>query len=400
MTDASRKLETSRSAGPAQGFVLIFLASLPTLAIVSLVPNLPQFFTRFHDVPGSEFLVPMIITLPSLCIALFSPLTGAIADFWGRRRLLIAAILMYAIVGVLPFFLSDLYTILAARFAIGIAEAAILACQNALMGDYFEGKQRQHWLGLLSIIGPIIASLLVLAGGQLGAWDWRGPFLLYLFGIPMALWVALVVFEPQAEPKKDSPNPPASTFPWKAARTVALVTTAVAILYFVQAVQLGRMFGDHGILSPAKLGVYVTIASVGVFIGGFAFSLMTKVSVMTRFAIVFIAMGIGYAGLGLTPTAAAAVPFGIVAQFANGMTIPTLIGWALTKFQFEHRGRGMGIWSGCFFAGTFFSPLLVTLLGRITGNFLQTVTVIGLGCLIVAATLFLLERRYTGRNSK
>jgi MFS family permease len=144
----------AREAGSPQGFALIFLATMPTLAIVSLVPNLPQLFAHFHDVPHANLLVPMIITLPSLCIALFSPIAGAIADRWGRRRLLLAAMLLYAAVGVLPVLLHDLHTILITRFFIGVAEAGILTCQNALMGDYFAGERRQRWLGLLSVVGP------------------------------------------------------------------------------------------------------------------------------------------------------------------------------------------------------------------------------------------------------
>lgn len=383
---------SGREAGWPQGMTLIFLASMPTMAIVSLVPNLPQLFGRFASVPNHEFLVPMIITLPSFCIALFSPLAGTIADFWGRRRLLIASVLMYAIVGVLPFFFSDLYSILAARVAIGIAEAGLLASQNALMGDYFEGKKRQMWLGLLSIFGPMIATLLMLAGGQLGTLNWKGPFLLYLLGLPMALLIYFTAFEPQAR-KSERHDLPKGAFPWKAARLVGLVTVAVAIVYFVQAVQLGRMFGDKGLDSPDKISFYTGTASLGVFIGGFAFSRMTNVSVATRFAIVFLTLGVGYAGIGLAPTANAALPFGLVAQFANGMTLPTLLGWALTKFDFEHRGRGMSVWGGCFFAGTLLSPPVVTLLGRVIGTFLQTVTVIGVACIVIAALVYVLGRR-------
>jgi len=397
MTDASVQTASpagSRQAGLAQGIVLIILASMPTMAIVTLVPNLPQLFKRFHDVPGSDFLVPMIITLPSLCIAIFSPLAGALADFWGRRPLLILSTFVYALVGVLPFLLSDLYAILAARFAIGVAEAGILSCQNALMGDYFEGKKRQYWLGMMSFFGPIIATGLVLAGGQLGSWDWRGPFLLYLLGLPVALWVALAVFEPQAKQEEHRGDAP-TTFPWAAARLVAVVTIAVAVVYFVQAVQLGRMFSDHGIDSPAQISFYVTVASCGVFIGGFVFSRLTNVRTSTRFVLVLLSMGIGYAGLGLAPTAAAAIPFGIVAQFGNGLTLPTLIGWALTKFEFQNRGRGMGIWSGCFFIGTFLSPPFVTLVGKAAGSFLQTVSVIGMACVVVALAVWFLGRRAT-----
>jgi len=381
-------------AGAFQGLALIFISLLPTLAIVSLVPNLPQFFARFRDVPHSELLVPMIITLPSLCIALFSPFAGAIADFWGRRRLLLAAILMYTLVGVLPAFLNSLYAILATRFVIGIAEAAILTCQNALMGDYFAGAKRQRWLGLLSVIGPVAAGGLVLAGGMLGSIDWRGPFYLYLLGAPMLLWAAFVIFEPRpAGERAEAVSLPKNAFPWSAARVVALVTIGISVLYFVQAIQLGRMFGDHGVDSPARISIFVTIASVGVVLGGWVFSRMTKVSVRTRFVLIFLALAIGYTGIGLAPNAVAAVPFALVAQFANGMTIPTLIGWALGKFDFDHRGRGMGVWGGCFFVGTFLSPLLVTLIGNAAGSFLHTVAAIGIGCFVLAAITWMAAAR-------
>ena len=383
----------NRQAGLAQGIVLIILASLPTMAIVSLVPNLPQLFAHFHDVAGSEFLVPMIITMPSLCIALFAPAAGWLADTWGRRPLLITSTLIYGVVGVLPFLLTDLYSILAARFAIGVAEAGILSCQNTLIGDYFEGKARQHWLGMLSFVGPMIATGFLLAGGRLGAWDWRGPFLLYLIGLPITLWVVLAVFEPEARTKDESSEAATGPFPWAAARLVALVTIAIAVVYYVQAVQLGRMFGDHGVESPAKISLYVALASCGVFTGGLIFSKLSSLSTTTRFALVLLTMGIGYVGMGLAPTATAAIPFGFIAQFANGITLPTLISWALTKFEFENRGRGMGLWSGCFFIGTFLSPPIVTLVGKFAGTFLQTVAAVGAFCVVAAVVIWALGRR-------
>lgn len=49
----------------------------------------------------------------------------------------------------------------------------------------------------------------------------------------------------------------------------------------------------------------------------------------------------------------------IVQQTGAGMAVPTLIAWAQTKFPFEHRGRGMGVWTSAFFFGQFASPLLV-----------------------------------------
>ena len=40
---------------------------------------------------------------------------------------------------------------------------------------------------------------------------------------------------------------------------------------------------------------------------------------------------------------------------------PALLAWAQSKLPFEHRGRGMGIWTCAFFLGQFSSPLVVGL---------------------------------------
>src|SRR5262245_13976470 len=111
---------SARVAGASQGIALIALAMLPTLAIVSLVPNLPQLFQHFSNVPGHELYVPMILTMPSLCIAIFAPLVaGPLADLWGRRRLMLVGLAAYTVLGLLPLFLDDLFAIIASRAVVG-----------------------------------------------------------------------------------------------------------------------------------------------------------------------------------------------------------------------------------------------------------------------------------------
>jgi sugar phosphate permease len=109
------------------------------------------------------------------------------------------------------------------------------------------------------------------------------------------------------------------------------------------------------------------------------------------FAVIFLAIGIGYIGLGIAPDHRVGLPFAIIAQFGNGLAIPALIAWALTKYSIEHRGRGMGIWGGCFFVGQFLSPLAVSLIGLVTAGFMQTVVVVGSICVGVAAIAWLVR---------
>jgi MFS family permease len=379
-----------KTPGVAQGGALIAAAVMPTLAIVSLVPNLPQLFEHFSAVPHHELLVPMIITLPSLCIALFSPVAGAAADFWGRRRLMIVALIAYSVLGLIPMLLDDLYYILGSRFVVGIAEAAILTAGNAMMGDYFAGEERQKWLGIQTIVGPIVASALILAGGKLGSINWHAPFSLYALGLVVLVWVIVATWEP-----KPSVTPSVVAgevhFPWKTTILIGAVTIALSIIYFVQAVQLGRIFGELGVKSPELIGVMVTAASSGVVLGGLLYRKLSHRSISQLFAIILLAFAIGYLGIALSPDYRVGLPFAIVAQFANGLVLPALISWALSKYGYVNRGRGMGVWGSCFFIGTFLSPPLLSLVGVWSGTFLKSVGAIGAACLAISALLWIVS---------
>jgi hypothetical protein len=130
-----------------------------------------------------------------------------------------------------------------------------------------------------------------------------------------------------------------------------------------------------------------------VVLGGIVFARIGKLAMSTRFALMFGCLGIGYMGLGLAPGAGMVLASALVAQFGNGLAIPMLIGRALEKFGAAHRGRGMGIWGSCFFAGTFLSPPLLTGMSELAGSFLGAVAGIGILCLFLAFLVFLLRER-------
>ncbi|HEY1227873.1 MAG TPA: MFS transporter, partial [Ramlibacter sp.] len=124
---------TRRQGGTAQGIALMALVNMPALALAALVPGLPQLFQQFSSVPHFQLLVPMIITVPSLCVALTSGFTGMLADRFGRRNLLLAALFAFALLGLAPLLFDSLLLIVASRVVVGVAEAAILTVGNALM---------------------------------------------------------------------------------------------------------------------------------------------------------------------------------------------------------------------------------------------------------------------------
>lgn len=378
-------------ASRRHAIVLMLVASLPTMAIAGLVPVLPALFEEFRGEPHAELLVPMILTLPSLCVALFSSVVGAAADRWGRRAVLLVALVAFSVCGLIPLVFENLYAVLASRFIVGVAEGALLTVGNALLGDYFEGVERQRWLGLQTAIGPLVGSAYILAGGFLGTWSWQAPFVLYALGLVFLVPAALILHEPAragaaagVAAAVSQPAAPAAPFPWRTTIEIGAVTLLFSIPFFVQNVQHGRIFADLGVQSSATIGWVVTLASMGTVIGGWVYRTLPARPVGTALAIVFLAYGVAYLGLGLAPNLWIGFPFDALAQWAGGFGLPVLIAWSLGRYAMEHRGRGMGLWASCLFLGQFLSAPVLTAIGHGRLSFLASVGVLGAACLVVA----------------
>ena len=352
----------SRTATTRHGAVLLIAAVLPVMAIVSLVPVMPMLLVEFASVPSSQFLVPIALTIPALCVALFSPLAGWLSDRVGRKLVLITALLLYAGLGLIPFFLTDLTQIIASRVGLGIAEAAIMTVATAMIGDYFQGEARQRWIAIQVGAISIAAIVLIAVGGALGeTLGSRGPFLLYLLALPVAAVAAVVLFEPPEhvhEPDTDQKFPFAKVLP------LAAVTLGAAILFYTIIVQLGPLLTDVGITSPAVIGATGAVANMGHVIGSFIFHRLRLWSGSALLLTGFGIAAVGYLGIGLSEDFPLRAASAFVASVGAGMLLPTLLAWMLHELPGPVRGRGTGLWTGTFFLGQFVAPIVAVALSQ------------------------------------
>jgi MFS family permease len=385
-----------RSAGTRQGITLISLSMLPILAIAGLVADLPVLLGVFRDVPQHEFLVPMVLTLPSLCVALFSSVAGVIADRWGRRPLLLLALAGFSLLGLAPLLLSSLPSVLASRVVVGLAEASILTCTNTLWGDYFVEDARRRWLGFQQMSGPVFNALLALAGGALAARDWAGPFWLYLLGLPGLLLAYLFLYEPlrtTGAPARSTNTASMSVYPWTVACRIAPATLGVSIVFFMLAIQQGRVFAALGARSPALSGQLIMLVSLAAILGAVAFNALRMRAVAQLLAFGLTCYGLGYVGISLARSLSTGAAASALGQFASSIVLPALIAWTLTSFPPEHRGRGIGLWGAVFFAGQFVSAPLLTVLEHLAAGLPAAFGVVGVAALAAAALTALSHRK-------
>lgn len=383
-----------------QGMVMVIAAFLPIIAIVAMGPAVPAMIKHFANDPDARAQVPAMIGAPGLTMALLAPFAGLLVDRFGRRPLLLAGTLSYAFFGAAPLLLENLDQIYISRLLLGVSEGIILTVVNTLIGDYWDDKGRKNWLFLQGMLGPFIAGIVALIVGYATTIQWNGVFYVYLVALP--IWIAMVawIFEPAKTTdaaSKGAAGPSAATpFPWTSALTIGAVTFFFSMLYYVFIINGSLIFAEVGVTDSRAYAAIIFVPQMFILLGAVFFRAIASRSYKFQLGVVLTLLGSGLAGMGLASTAGMMAAALIVQQTAAGMTVPTLIAWTQTKFDFANRGRGMGIWTAAFFLAQSQSPGMVHALdvrfGSMQGAFLAA----GLAALagaLVALGLFATEKK-------
>ena len=383
-----------------QGIIVVIAAFLPIIAIVAMGPAVPTMIEHFASDPDARRDVPAMIGAPGLAMALLAPFAGMLIDRFGRKRLLLVSTLLYGVFGSAPFLLDNLDHIYLSRLLLGVSEAGILTAVNTLIGDYWDDRGRKNWLFLQGLLGPFLAALVSLLVGYATKLQWNGVFLVYLIAFPIFAAMLVWLFEPR--PSDDKPSEaaapqaaPAGPFPFGPALMVAAATLFVSMLYYVFIINGALVFAEVGVTEPDRYGRLIFFPSLCILLGAGLFRLLAHKSNVLQIGVLLALLGGGLAGMGLAETVPQIIAALVVQQTAAGMAVPTLIAWAQTKFDFAHRGRGMGIWTAAFFLGQSQSPRLVHLIdthaGSMQGAFLLA-GLVGVAGALVALVMALGQR--------
>ena len=91
------------------------------MAGATIAPALPAMQAHFSGVPNAGLLVKLALTIVGLAIALSAPLSGILADRFGRRPVLIGSLLLYAVGGASGLIVSSIGELLLGRVVLGLA---------------------------------------------------------------------------------------------------------------------------------------------------------------------------------------------------------------------------------------------------------------------------------------
>jgi len=186
-----------RQAGMAFIFITVLL---DVIGLGIIIPILPQLVTELTggDVAQAAFTYGFIVAVYALMQFLFAPVLGSLSDRFGRRPVILIALLGFGINYLLLALAPNLTWLIVARIISGILGASITTA-NAYIADISTPQNRAQNFGLVGaafglgfILGPAL-------GGILGTISPRLPFYVAA-GLVLLNWLYGLLILPESLP--------------------------------------------------------------------------------------------------------------------------------------------------------------------------------------------------------
>jgi len=167
----------------------LFCAGFATFALLYCIqPLLPMLAAHFSVSAASSSLALSLTTL-SLAVCLL--ISGALAESWGRKSVMAAALGLASLLGLASVLVDSWQLLLALRALLGLALSGLPALAMAYVGEEFEPESLPAAMGLYiggTALGGMLGRLLSGLLSDLGGWQ------LALGGIASLGLLALVLF--------------------------------------------------------------------------------------------------------------------------------------------------------------------------------------------------------------
>lgn len=147
----------ARTTGILVTLVLGGLTALPALSMDMYLPALPEVTDALHS-PAAT--VQLTLTACLIGMALGQLVVGPMSDKWGRRRPLLAGMVVYVAATAVCAFAPSVELLITFRLLQGLAGAAGIVIARAVVRDLYDGMEMARFfstLMLISGVAPIVA---------------------------------------------------------------------------------------------------------------------------------------------------------------------------------------------------------------------------------------------------
>lgn len=205
-----------------------------------------------RDLGGSSAELPWVVNAYLLPLSALILLGGAAGDHFGRKRMLVAGIILFTIASVGCALAQNLEQLFTARAFQGLGAAMLMPNSLGILGSSFKGEARGRAVGTWAAAGAIANAV----GPPLGGWlvDTVGWRVIFYLNVPVAACALFVTlrFVKESDPDK-------GPLDWSGA---ILATAALGLLTW----SLTRWSTQHGASAGIWIGLGVGIACLALFV--------------------------------------------------------------------------------------------------------------------------------------
>ena len=231
------------------GLMIGMFTSSISMTIVS--PAIPRIIA---DLGGVEYYA-WLSTIVMLVSAIVTPISGKLADMFGRRRFYILGLVLFLVGSALSGLATSFVFLVAARAVQGVAMGILMPLSQVIMGDVIPPRQRGKYAGYMGalmgasqVAGPLIGGAITDAS----SWRW-----LFYVNLPVGLVALFLVVRFMKVPELDIP------------RTVdhaGIATMTIGVTAALLGVSLGGTRGWTDPVVLALLAVGALVSALFVFI--------------------------------------------------------------------------------------------------------------------------------------
>jgi ACDE family multidrug resistance protein len=188
-------MKAGKSLWKDTNLLIVFGVTLmAVMGVSSISPAFPKIQRELGITPNQVGLLITFFTLPG---ALLTPVVGIMADRYGRKKILVPSLFLFALAGTACTFIKDFNLILWMRAVQGVGAASLGSINSTIIGDLYEGERRVQAMGLNASVLSIGVASYPSVGGALALIGWNYPFLLSILALPVGLFALILLKNPE-----------------------------------------------------------------------------------------------------------------------------------------------------------------------------------------------------------
>ncbi len=255
-------------------------ASLLVGSAPAINANIPAMASAFDTIPLA--MIEMLTTVPSLFLMISVLISSFIAKKIGYKQTASLGLLIVAVSGILPVFVSNFYLILISRAMLGFGIGLFNSLTVALVNSFYQGKDRAKMYGLQSAFEGAGGIFITFIAGQLLKIGWQAPFLAY--AIAILVCIVFIKFIPKVATANDisvDTNVIVKENGFKKDNIMLISFIALlfvaASLYMTMGIKVSTLITTAGYGNASDASLVIILLSLGAITAGTLFSKIIKI---------------------------------------------------------------------------------------------------------------------------